>query len=304
MTQVLALDIGGTFIKSAIVDVAQGLPASVADVKRTPTAVGSDNGSKLMAQLIGFAEEARAHADIRAIGISTPGVSDEAEGIIRYATNLHVRDLHMKSLLHDALGLPVGFSHDGRAAALAESLSGAAQGLRNFALMPIGTGISVGLMVDGVIPTADGFIGEVGHANTGHGVKCECGLVGCLEAVASTASIARRYRQRTGEQFDAKRVVDAAHDGDVIAREIWDDALDAVAFTCDWLMNTLAPEAIVFAGGLSAAGTRLIEPVEARLSARMSFQRRPKLKLALLGDDAGVLGAAAVAMHSLPEGSR
>jgi glucokinase len=265
---------------------------------RTPTPVSTDNGAKLITQLTSLAHAAIATHDITAIGISTPGVSDETAGIIRYATNLKVRDLHMKSLLHEATGLPIGFSHDGRASALAESLAGAAQGHNNFALMPIGTGISVGLMIDGVIPTSDGFVGEVGHANTGHGVLCECGLVGCLEAVASTASIARRYNQRTGENVDAKQVVDAAHAGDVIAIEVWDDALDAIAFACDWLMNTLSPEAIVFAGGLSAAGARLIDPLETRLSARIGFQRRPKLKLALLGDDSGVLGAAAVAMKA------
>ncbi len=298
MSLVFALDIGGTYIKSAVVDVAQGLPASVSTVQRTATPVGNDNGAKLVAQLITLANEAMAAHDISAIGISTPGVSDEAAGIIRYATNLKVRDLHLKSLVQDATGLPVGFSHDGRACALAESLAGAAQGHTNFALMPIGTGISVGLMIDGVIPTSDGFIGEVGHANTGHGVLCECGLVGCLEAVASTSAIARRYNQRTGENADAKYVVEAAHHGDVIAIEVWDDALDALAFACDWLMNTLSPEAIVFAGGLSAAGSQLIDPLETRMNARIGFQRRPKLKLALLGDDAGVLGAAAVAMRA------
>lgn len=299
MTQVLAIDIGGTFIKSAIVDVSHGLPSTVTNVKRTATAVGSEDGHKLIAQLLRIGNEAQEHRQFSAIGVITPGLLDEARGVIRYATNLHVRDLHLRDQLEAAFDLPVGFGHDGRASALAEHLAGAAQGIDNFALMPIGTGISVGLVIDGELPSSDGFIGEIGHANTGHRVRCECGLTGCLEAVASTASIARRYNELTGETVDAKHIVESAHRGDAVAEEIWNDALDAIAISCDWLMNTLAPEAIVFAGGLSAAGERLTAPVEERIGRRSSFQRRPKLKLALLGDDAGILGSAALALKAV-----
>ncbi len=298
MTQVLAIDIGGTFIKSAIVDVTHGLPSTVSNVSRTPTAVGSEDGHKLMAQLLRIGNEAKTSAEFSAIGVITPGLLDEERGVIRYATNLHVRDLDMREQLESALNLPVGFGHDGRACALAEHLAGAAQGLDNFALMPIGTGISVGLVIDGQLPSSDGFIGEIGHANTGHSVKCECGLVGCFEAVASTASIARRYHAATGTAVDAKFVVDASARGDAVAAGIWNDALDSIAIACDWLMNTLSPEAIVFAGGLSAAGERLVAPIDERLGQRISFQRRPKLKLALLGDDAGILGSAALALKA------
>lgn len=297
MTNILAIDIGGTFIKSAVLDVSKGLPSTLVEVRRTVTPVGDLDGGLLMAALISIAREAMNGSKISAIGVVTPGLLDEEAGIISYATNLNVRDLALVAILEAECGIPVGFGHDGRASALAEHQVGAGVGLSNFALMPIGTGISVGLVIDGEVRKSNGFIGEIGHANTGHNLICGCGLVGCFEAIASTSAIAHRYSSATGKTVDSHYVFEAALHGDELAASIREEAFDAIAVACDWLMNTLSPEAIVFAGGLSGAGDVLLESVSSRLAQRVSFQRPPRLLIAQLGDDAGCLGAALLAMN-------
>lgn len=301
MPLVLALDVGGTFIKSAVIDTSAGIKRERINVQRHPTSLADDAGESLVQQLISLTQLAAAEAAIEAVGIVTPGLLNETAGVINYATNLRVRNLPLRERVEAATGLPVGFGHDGRAAALAEHVAGAGMQFNNFALMPIGTGISVGLVIDGRLPTADGYIGEIGHANVGHEVECGCGMTGCLEAVASTSALSRRYLAATGVAKDAAGVISAAQTGDRSAAEIWSDALDGIAVSCDWLMNLLGPEAICFAGGLSSAGDALLTGVGERLDRRVSFQRRPQLTIAELGDDAGCIGAAILAERRLTE---
>ena len=160
--------------------------------------------------------------------------------------------------------------------------------------MPIGTGISVGLVIDGEVRKSSGFIGEIGHANVGHNLTCGCGLTGCFEVVASTSGISQRYKQATGSNLDSKAIFAAAMSGDEVAKQI--RAFDAIAYACDWLMNTLSPQAVIFAGGLSGAGEVLLNEVNRRLEKRITFQRQPQLLVATLGDDAGCLGAGLLAM--------
>ena len=299
MPRLLAIDIGGTLLKSAIFHTEAGLPVRISEVDRQPTAIGSPDGAELLNQLVELVSEARRLDTVDAIGVVTPGLLDEEAGVINYATNLRVRDFALRTRLESATGLPVGFGHDGRASALAEHVLGAGQGFNDFVLMPIGTGISVGLVIDGMVRNAGGHIGEIGHANVGHSLPCACGLIGCLEVVASTAGISNRYFEKSGERVDAAAVIERAAAGEEVAGEVWRQATEAIALACDWLLNTLAPEAIIFAGGLSKAGDALVQPVAQRLGMRVSFQRHPRVLTAQLGDDAGALGAALLAMGRL-----
>ena len=299
MAHILAIDIGGTFLKSATVELASDGTFQLGAVHRAPTQLGSENGAELLAQIVEIGRRAISETGISAVGVVTPGLLDEAAGVIKYATNLAVRDFAIRDQLEAALAVPVALGHDGRAAALAEHVLGAGSDFANFALMPIGTGISVGLVIDGEVRLSDGLIGEIGHANTGTGIICGCGLVGCFETAASTSGIAARYQALTGRSADAAEVVRLAANGDESAEVVWSQALDHIAIACDWLMNTIAPEAVVFAGGLSKAGEALLDPLRQRIAARVSFQRLPELRIAALGDDAGTLGAALLAKRAV-----
>lgn len=286
MPRVLALDVGGTYIKSAIAHF-EGDQPRLGEVTRTETLVG--DGAALVEQLAGIAA---GHGEFDSVGVVTPGILDETAGVVRYATNLRLEEFPLAPRLAARLQLPVRLAHDGRAAACAEARLGAGRGHENFVLMPIGTGISVGIIVDGRVLRSSGLAGEIGHADVGHQEVCGCGLRGCLEVVAATAGLERRYHAATGDRLGAAEIIALAAVGDPLAAATWQTATEALATACDWLMNSLAPEVIAFAGGLSKAGALLTDAVETRLRERRSFQRLPELRIAELGDDAGCLGAA------------
>jgi glucokinase len=170
--------------------------------------------------------------------------------------------------------------------------------------MPIGTGIAAAIVLDGALRTGGGYAGEIGHADVGHAERCGCGATGCLEAIASSAAIARRYTAKAGRAVaGAAEVVAAAGDGDPDAMQVWQDATDALARGVALLATLLGPEVVVLGGGLAMAGERLVTPIARKLTELLTFQRTPELRLAELGDEAGSLGAGLLALD-LIEGAR
>jgi glucokinase len=291
----LAVDVGGTEIKAALLDGAPGLTVLARSRRATPR---GDDGTGTARAVVGAVSELAAELDpvdrIDAAGVVVPGVVHDGIGV--YSANLGWRGFPFADELGKALGLPVALGHDVGAGGLAEQRMGAARGYRDVVVMPIGTGIAGALIVDGALRSGGGYAGEIGHVDVGHGEPCGCGLTGCLEAVASSASIARRYARRTGRTVPgAAEVLAAATDGDADAAAVWDDAVDALARGIRVLATLLGPEAVVLGGGLALAGDALRRPVDERLGGLLTFQRRPELLLAELGDEAGSLGAGLLA---------
>lgn len=294
---VLAFDVGGTDMKSAIVD-AEG---RVLGLRRTPTP--RDSGDPAGAIVAALAELARLHRSEApgvqpiAAGVSVPGLVDERAGVGIFASNLGWRDAPIRELADRALGLPVAFGHDVRAAGDAEHRLGAARGLGDVVVLAIGTGIAGSLVLDGRPYSGGGFAGELGHAlSDPDGDPCTCGARGCLETIASAGAIARRYAAASGNSVPgAREVLAAAQSGDADAVRIWDDAVRALAEAIARLVASIAPEAVVIGGGLAQAGPALFEPLGERLDGLLSFHRRPALIRARLGDDAGLLGTALAA---------
>ncbi len=295
---VVAVDIGGTETKAALV---AGTSAAVAAEKHARRATPTELEPLLdmLADLVDELRQASEH-DIEAVGIVAPGIVDEVNGIGVYTTNLPWDRFPFSENLTKRLGVPVAFGHDVRAAGLAECRMGAAKGLRNAVILPIGTGIAGALLLDGKIFSGDGYAGEIGHVNVGHGVPCACGQIGCVETVASSAAIARRYTARTGTAVNgAAEVASLVKAGDEDAVAVWHEAVDALARGILVLATLLGPEAVVLGGGLALAGDLLVEPLRDRLDGLIAFQRRPELRLAALGDEAGFLGAALLAIDTL-----
>jgi len=248
------------------------------------------------------AELLAAHPDVRpvAAGLLVPGIVDTERGIGVFASNLGWRDAPIRALAVAALDLPVTFHHDVTAASLAEHRLGAARAFDDVVVLVIGTGIAGSLILDGRPHLGGGFAGEIGHSPVADGPRCACGARGCLEVIASAGAIVRRYAERTGTEVDgAREVLARAEAGDEGAREIWDSALDALAFALAQLAATIAPEAVVIGGGLSRAGDALFAPLASRLDDRLSFHRRPLLVPAQLGGNAGLLGAALIARDGI-----
>jgi glucokinase len=298
----LAFDVGGTAVKAALVD-GEG---RLVELLRVPTPhAGADTGEAVV-ELV--AREARGfatrHPEVvpQVAGLLVPGQVDEEAGVGVFAENLGWRDFPFRERAAEALGVPVSFSHDVRAAGEAERRLGAAAAYRDVVVVAIGTGIAAAIFVDGRLYAGGGLAGELGHSRVADGPVCACGGVGCLEAVASASAIARRYRALTGREVPgAREVLALAEGGDRAAREVWDSALDALALGLSHTVALLAPEAVVLGGGLAQAGPALFDPLASKLDAILTFHRRPVLLPALIGEDAGVIGAALRARDLLAE---
>jgi glucokinase len=289
MVRVVAIDVGGTDMKAALVDgdaravefVAQptpGTPAGIVDA------------------IAGLVDRWQPAA---AIGLAVPGVVDEQRGVAVWSENLEWKDVPFAAQLTERCGLPTALGHDVRTAALAETRVGAARGMSDVVFLSIGTGIAAGIVLGGRIHSGDGYAGEIGHTAAGHDEPCACGATGCLEAIASAAAIARRYTARTGRPAAGAAEVLRAGDPDALA--VWDEAVDALAASLAWIASVLAPEVIVIGGGLSRAGAALFDPLSDRIPRHLTFQRVPRLVPAALGDRAGCIGAGLLALRDVRE---
>ena len=299
----VALDVGGTTVKGGLVD----HDGSVMARLRRPTPPHDNGPGEVMATILATIDElagaGSASAGVRAVGLVVTGIVDERRGMAVHSENVGWRDVPVRSLVERATGLPVGFGHDVRAGALAEWRMGAGRGLEDLVFVPVGTGVSAGIVVQGRLITGGGYAGEIGHLDVGHGEPCACGGRGCVEALASAAAIARRYAAVSGRPVaGAREVAERMVAGDPAARRVWDDATDALALALAWTSVVLAPQAIILGGGLARSGGLLLEPLAQALGRHLGVVRRPRLLPAALADDAGLLGAALLAWEALGSG--
>ncbi len=294
---VLAFDVGGTHVKSALVDSAGRILGVRRDATRRDAA---HPGEAVAAQLAEIGEELRASTTTVcpvAAGVSVPGIVDEAARRAILSSNLGWRDAPIYELTTAALALPVAFGHDVRGAGAAELRLGAARGRSDAIVVTIGTGIAATIIVGGSVHAGGGYAGEIGHMVVDSaGVPCGCGGRGCLETVSSAAAIARRYTEATGTPVTgAHEVVERIGSGDAAASAVWDEAVAALGDQLQRLCAALSPEVVVIGGGLATAGELLLGPLRDRLAADASLQRRPDVVPSELGPDAGLIGAALAA---------
>jgi glucokinase len=294
--RVVAVDVGGTDIKAALVD---GEATAIAE-RSLPTPLDGPRTAERVVDAIARLVDELRDPGVAAVGLAVPGVVDERRGVAVWSENLYWSDVPMADEVAERCALPTVLGHDVRAGGLAETRLGAARGMQDVLVMPIGTGIAAAIILGGRLHAGGGYAGEIGHTDAGHDEPCACGRSGCLEAIASAAAIARRYAARSGRTVSgAADVLRAAEAGDPDARAVWDEALDALAGALAWVTGVLAPEAVVIGGGLSRAGAALLDPLAERTRARLTFQRMPTLLPAALGDRAGCIGAALLALESV-----
>lgn len=303
MRYAIALDVGGTGMKAALMRADGELLHQ--DRRPTPREQGPE---AIATAVVDFAEALRLAGVERygvepaAAGVAVPGILDEPAGIVRYAANLGWRDLELRRLLTERLGVPVALGHDVRAGGLAEGRLGAGEGVDRFLFVPLGTGIAGAIGVEGRIEAgAHGGAGEVGHVVVRPGgPRCGCGQYGCLETVASAAAVGRAWAEASGDPnataADAARAVEA---GDPRAEKVWADAVDALATGLVTALTLLDPRALIVGGGLAEAGDTLFLPLREAVEARVTFQSLPTIVPAALGDAAGCLGAGLLAWDLL-----
>lgn len=295
---IVALDVGGTSIKCALV----GRDGSQHHRERHPT--GTDRGPAAVVDTIGtiadgLADKARANGLTPvAVGLAVPGVVDESTGVAVWSANVGFRDVPLRDLVATRLGLPTALGHDVRAGGVAEARLGAGRGADHLLFGAIVTGIAAAHVVGGsTFVGAHGAAGELGHLVVRPGgARCGCGQNGCLEAVASAAGVGRRYAELAGTPAVAAEVVDRMRAGEAIATEVWTETVAALADGLAAAQALLDVRTIVIGGGLAEAGAELLAPLRVALRQRLTFHREPRLLRAALGDEAGCLGAALLAL--------
>ncbi|NOL44460.1 ROK family protein [Kribbella sandramycini] len=296
----VAVDLGGTRMKCGLV-AADGAVVH-RETRPTPREAG---GRAVLDALLETVVELwqKATADghrVRAIGVVVPGIIDADNGTV-VAENLAWADLPVRDALVAAVGadVPIVLAHDVRGGGYAELRQGALTGTTNSLFLPLGTGIAAAMVVDGSLVSGDGYAGELGHTRFIHGDAaelCACGQWGCLETVASAAAIARRYAARTGRTVDgAREVLELLAAGDSDAAAVWEEALTVLVDALVLYTTLVAPTRIAIGGGLVGAGETLLQPLRDGVHARLTFQREPEIVAAVLGEEAGCLGAALMA---------
>ncbi|MFI6037731.1 ROK family protein [Streptomyces sp. NPDC051315] len=303
MRHVIALDVGGTGMKAALVG------ADGALLHRARRATGREHGpDAVVAGVLDFAAELHAHGaehlgePAAAAGVAVPGLVDEARGVAVYAANLGWRDVPLRELLRTKLGIPVALGHDVRTGGLAEGRVGAGRGADRFLFVALGTGIAGAIGVEGRVEAgAHGFAGEIGHVVVRPGgTPCPCGQRGCLERFASAAAVSEAWARACGDPTaDAADCARAVTSGDPNAVRVWQRAVDALADGLVTALTLLDPRTLVIGGGLAEAGETLFTPLRDAVRRRITFQTPPEIVPAALGDTAGCLGAGLLAWDLL-----
>ncbi len=320
----VGIDLGGTKINTALVNADGGIIAQ--DYRATQAEKGPE---AVIAQLVDAASDVITRGGISpkqvcAVGVAAPGPIHAESGVVTTPPNLPGwRDVPLRQLIQDKLGLPTALENDANAAALAEHHFGAGQGTRHMIYVTASTGIGGGFILDGKLyGGATGAAGEIGHMTIlPQGPLCACGNRGCLEALASGTAIARAAQERVKygvptliadlaegdpDRISAKLVAEAAAQGDIEAQEIVTEAMGYLGVGMANLVDAFNPELIVIGGGLTKMGERLFDPVR-RMVDRRAFRAAAqvvRIVPAQLGDDVGILGAATVAMLQREESSR
>ena len=307
MSYCFGIDIGGTTVKCGLFTTEGELLEKWEIKTRT-----EENGKAILPDvaetiLKKMEEKGIAKADVIGVGVGVPGpVVKERE--VQVAVNLHWGRTMLADVLEELLGqIPVKVGNDANVAALGEMWKGGGEGTQNLIMATLGTGVGGGIIVDGKIVTgAHGAGGEIGHMKVSDTETdvCGCGKCGCLEQYASATGIARLAKEalesetedsvlRTVKNISAKSVFDAYKEGDVLAGKIVDkfaaylgNALAVFACVSD-------PDVFVIGGGVSKAGQVLIDAVEKYYKAHaFTASKETPIKLATLGNDAGIYGAA------------
>lgn len=285
MDCVIAVDVGGTFMKGGLV----ARDGTVVHSERRPTPP-AEGHERVIAAISAFVDHLCTLGRPVAVGLAVPGLISGDTAV--YSSAFGWRDVPAAAFT--TVGLPVALGHDVGSAGRAELAYGAASGVRDVLYLPIGTGIAGALVLSGSpYGGAQGWAGQIGHIPVWpDGLPCACGQSGCLAAYSSASAIAHRAGEPSAEAVAART--------DPQAVRVWDEAVEALAIALATYVLLLDPSLIVIGGGLAQAGPALTVPLRERLAARLTFRPAPPIALSALGVEAGMRGAALLAWRLIP----
>lgn len=311
----LGIDLGGMSIKAGVCN-----DGGKIIYKESCPTVRTEDGDRIINDMAELCLKVIASAglkveDIEYAGIATPGSADSERGVVIYAATLPFLNYPVAEKLSEKTGIKkIYIDNDANAAAKGEAIFGAARGHKDSLFITIGTGVGGGIIIDGKVYTGFNFSGaELGHTViVKDGVECPCGRRGCLECYASASGLIRLTKEKMlaskssamwrfcGEDIDAvdgRTSFDAMREGDSDAKEVVDEYISYLACGITNFINIFQPEVLSIGGGISKEGETLLAPLR-EIVKREQYSRhsdkQTQIKIAALGNDAGIIGAAAL----------
>ena len=309
----IGIDLGGTFIKGGIVNALGEIIAC----DKTPTE-SEFGGGKVASNIVKLAESLLertgiSKAEIVGLGIGSPGMIDSKKGEVVFSGNLNWTHFPIAEETSKRIGLPVKLANDANVAALGETKFGCGKAYDNTILVTLGTGVGGGIVIDGKLFEGYRSAGaELGHAvlMVG-GEQCTCGRKGCFEAYASATALIRDTKRameadKSSKMWEIGGLDEVTgktpfdyYDADESAKAVVDRYITMLGAGLTNLANEFRPEAIILGGGVCAQGDALLKPLQAFLDREIfAGEKGPRVQLliATLGNNAGLLGAAALWM--------
>lgn len=302
----IGVDVGGTKIAAGIVT-AEG---EVLDEVRYPT---PDSPKELVEAITRAINKVRDGSEVGGVCLAVPGLILAQKNTVVFSPNLRaIEGIPLKEELEPGIGLPLTIENDANAAAWGEFRFGAGSGVDHLVFVTLGTGIGGGVISRGMLMRgAQGSGGELGHV-TIHvtGPRCACGNRGCLEALASGTAITRRAREVAIEKPDSELgriasertllgedVTELARKGDAVSLRVLEEIGTWLGIGLAGFVNIFNPEVVAIGGGVAKAGDLILASArrEVHLRARPPSRDLAEIKIATLGPESGVLGAAALA---------
>jgi glucokinase len=314
--ETIGVDLGGTKMLVGVVDSGRTVTY---EGRESSTGMSEERLVEDLARELQEAKDAR--PDVVAAGLGIPATIDHDRGVAIHAVNLTITDVPIRDLMQERIGLPVFVDNDANVAALAEHLYGAGRGAQDVVMLTVGTGIGGGLVLGGeVYRGSSGAGAELGHiVIIEDGLPCQgnCPNHGCVETYASGTAIAREGTAAAEREPDSplgkalakgpikgRTVTDLALGGDPLATEVVAQAGRHLGTALASLANIFDPDVFVIGGGVSAVGDLLLDPAREELRSRaLPPMNRAPVKLAELGPQAGMIGAAAMARIELDKES-
>ncbi len=306
----IGIDVGGTGIQVGLVNNDLQIISEASIPTRTDMDF-EEQVRQIAACVLSVISSAGIDPDaVESVGVGIPGIASDSGEIIK-CTNMGWHHVLFREVFNRYYNKPVFVDNDANVAALAESVAGVSAGTSSSVFITIGTGIGSGIIIDGKIwKGCHGIGGELGHVIFDlDGVPCSCGNHGCLERYCSATAIIRMGREavkihpdslllrladNNPSNINAKIVFDAARQEDPVAVEVYHRFIGYLAQAVASVVNLIDPEVIVIGGGVSKAGTFLLKPLIREFPRYVLFddQPLPEIKLAVLGSEAGIIGAA------------
>jgi len=314
----LGIDLGGTNIKIGCFD--ENLKLHAKSSAPTHAEMGPENVIDSIEQTTKELLNNNSFTldDIVSVGIGSPGPASISEGIVISAPNLpEFQNVPLRKLVSQRLQKPVIFENDANAACWGEYVVGAGKGVKDMVFFTLGTGIGGGIISNGeLVHGHKDNAAELGHMIIyPHGGRfCGCGQRGCVEAYASASSTARRATEaiqagtpsslkkvyKKNGEITCKDIFEHSANGDSFAREITNGTAEALGILCVNIIHITGPQRVVFAGGMIAAGKPLLDGIKKYFNHYIWPLKQESLEIcfATLGEDAGIIGTAALALHN------